>query len=296
MTICWCRTRYACRSDPSARVRGRPGALPLDPTRGRCPLDLPPRAEPLEPFHGVGCGREGTGQTNAVRCDGPRWSGRSPPSHSPPHGWSPEAPPLVGVQGAKPPGGFQGRALTFVTPAPAVRHERHRRTGAAQGGRAPSARPRLFRRRHRHARPAGGRLSAQPGRPCAHSASRQAGGPRSERVLPRRPGWGGTDRYALGDGRLQAVGVSAAGRRAVRFVGEPVAMCLAATRAEAEDLAERVEVDYAELPAIASSAAGRAPARRWCTKTGATICSWKPPSTATSTRWRQRRRCGSISY
>jgi carbon-monoxide dehydrogenase large subunit len=45
----------------------------------------------------------------------------------------------------------------------------------------------------------------------------------------------------------------------VRFVGEPVAMCIAASRAAAEDLTELVEVDYAELPAIASSAAGRAP-------------------------------------
>jgi carbon-monoxide dehydrogenase large subunit len=45
----------------------------------------------------------------------------------------------------------------------------------------------------------------------------------------------------------------------VRFVGEPVAMCVAPNRAAAEDLTEHVEVDYAELPAIASSAAGRAP-------------------------------------
>ena len=45
----------------------------------------------------------------------------------------------------------------------------------------------------------------------------------------------------------------------VRFVGEPVAMCIAASRAAAEDLTELVEVDYEELPAIASSAAGRAP-------------------------------------
>ena len=45
----------------------------------------------------------------------------------------------------------------------------------------------------------------------------------------------------------------------VRFVGEPVAMCVAASRALAEDLAELIEVDYEELPAIASSAAGRAP-------------------------------------
>src|SRR2546423_1817008 len=36
----------------------------------------------------------------------------------------------------------------------------------------------------------------------------------------------------------------------VRFVGEPVAMCVAKTRAEAEDLAEQVEVDFDELPAL----------------------------------------------
>jgi carbon-monoxide dehydrogenase large subunit len=36
----------------------------------------------------------------------------------------------------------------------------------------------------------------------------------------------------------------------VRFVGEPVAMACAATRAEAEDLLEGIEVDYDELPAV----------------------------------------------
>lgn len=36
----------------------------------------------------------------------------------------------------------------------------------------------------------------------------------------------------------------------VRHVGEPVAACLAETRARAEDLAERVEVDFQELPAV----------------------------------------------
>jgi carbon-monoxide dehydrogenase large subunit len=39
----------------------------------------------------------------------------------------------------------------------------------------------------------------------------------------------------------------------VRFVGEPVAMCFAATRAEAEDIAEEVELDLDELPALASA-------------------------------------------
>ncbi|RYJ01089.1 MAG: xanthine dehydrogenase family protein molybdopterin-binding subunit, partial [Acetobacteraceae bacterium] len=44
----------------------------------------------------------------------------------------------------------------------------------------------------------------------------------------------------------------------VRYVGEIIAMCVAASRAEAEDLAERVEVDFDERPAITSCAAGRA--------------------------------------
>jgi len=51
--------------------------------------------------------------------------------------------------------------------------------------------------------------------------------------------------------------VLATGR--VRHVGEAIAVCIAATRAEAEDLAERVEVDLEELPAIADMLAGRAP-------------------------------------
>ena len=36
----------------------------------------------------------------------------------------------------------------------------------------------------------------------------------------------------------------------VRQVGELVAMCIAPTRAEAEDLADRVELDLEELPAV----------------------------------------------
>ncbi|MGE0875589.1 MAG: xanthine dehydrogenase family protein molybdopterin-binding subunit [Burkholderiales bacterium] len=44
----------------------------------------------------------------------------------------------------------------------------------------------------------------------------------------------------------------------VRFVGEPVVMCVARTRAEAEDLCERVELDIDELPALVNSDAARA--------------------------------------
>ena len=43
----------------------------------------------------------------------------------------------------------------------------------------------------------------------------------------------------------------------VRFVGEPVVMCVARTRAEAEDLAEKVELDLEELPALVNSDAAR---------------------------------------
>ena len=47
-------------------------------------------------------------------------------------------------------------------------------------------------------------------------------------------------------------------RDRVRHVGEIVAMCVAPTRAEAEDLTELAEVDYEELPVVISCAAGRA--------------------------------------
>ena len=36
----------------------------------------------------------------------------------------------------------------------------------------------------------------------------------------------------------------------VRFVGEAIAMCVAPTRAEAEDLSEQLELDFEELPAL----------------------------------------------
>jgi carbon-monoxide dehydrogenase large subunit len=43
----------------------------------------------------------------------------------------------------------------------------------------------------------------------------------------------------------------------VRFVGEPIACCVGRTRAEAEDLAEQVEVDFEELPALVDAHAAR---------------------------------------
>jgi carbon-monoxide dehydrogenase large subunit len=44
----------------------------------------------------------------------------------------------------------------------------------------------------------------------------------------------------------------------VRYVGETVAMCVAATRAEAEDIAEKIELDVDELPTFVDAHAARA--------------------------------------
>ena len=46
----------------------------------------------------------------------------------------------------------------------------------------------------------------------------------------------------------------------VRFVGEPIAAVVAASREEAEDLAELVEVEIEELPAVVGAAGALAPA------------------------------------
>ena len=45
----------------------------------------------------------------------------------------------------------------------------------------------------------------------------------------------------------------------VRYVGELVAMCLAATRAEAEDIAASVDLDFEELPAVTDMLAALEP-------------------------------------
>src|SRR4051794_15405139 len=64
-------------------------------------------------------------------------------------------------------------------------------------------------------------------------------------------------RSAIPGYKLSEWPVMAANR--VRYVGEIIALCVAATRAEAEDLAEQLTVEFEELPAITSCAAGRAP-------------------------------------
>lgn len=57
------------------------------------------------------------------------------------------------------------------------------------------------------------------------------------RVIPEIPNFRGSDYPPLATDK-------------VRFVGEPIAICIAASRAEAEDLAETTVVEYEELPAV----------------------------------------------
>ncbi len=66
------------------------------------------------------------------------------------------------------------------------------------------------------------------------------------RAPSKLPGYKASDYPALATGK-------------VRFVGEPVVACIAETRAEAEDLAEAVEVAYDELPPVVDMLEARAP-------------------------------------
>ena len=66
------------------------------------------------------------------------------------------------------------------------------------------------------------------------------------RVVPEISGFRGSDYPPLAAGK-------------VRFVGEPVAVCIAASRAEAEDLADATAVAYEELPAVVDAVAALAP-------------------------------------
>lgn len=45
----------------------------------------------------------------------------------------------------------------------------------------------------------------------------------------------------------------------VRFVGEPIAVCVAQTRAEAEDMCRQIVIEFEELPAIVDAVDGRKP-------------------------------------
>ncbi len=62
-------------------------------------------------------------------------------------------------------------------------------------------------------------------------------GVKAIRAVTALPGFKVSEQPALADGK-------------VRYVGELVAMCLATTRAEAEDIAQTLSVDFDELPAV----------------------------------------------
>ena len=63
----------------------------------------------------------------------------------------------------------------------------------------------------------------------------------------------------------------------VRHVGEAIAVCVAATRAEAEDLAAAVEIDFDELPALVDMRAALTSETK-CMSTGATTTFWRHSS------------------
>jgi carbon-monoxide dehydrogenase large subunit len=71
-------------------------------------------------------------------------------------------------------------------------------------------------------------------------------GVKSIRAVSGLPGFKPSDQPVLAAGK-------------VRHVGELIAMCIAPTRAEAEDMAARIEVDFAELPAVHDMLKARAP-------------------------------------
>ncbi len=96
--------------------------------------------------------------------------------------------------------------------------------------------------------------------PLAHAYIRHIGKPPTlaDRIIVREDMRGATDIVA--DSRLPTYKSSAQPPLAsgkVRFVGEPVAMCFSKTRAEAEDIAEQIELDLDELPAYANAFAAR---------------------------------------
>lgn len=78
------------------------------------------------------------------------------------------------------------------------------------------------------------------------TADHLAGAVRPVRTPSSIPGYKAHDYPALAIGK-------------VRMVGEPVAMCIAPTRAEAEDLCERIAVEYEPLPPLTDSLAARKP-------------------------------------
>ena len=72
----------------------------------------------------------------------------------------------------------------------------------------------------------------------------------------------------------------------VRYVGDAIAACVAPSRAEAEDLANSISVDFEVLPAVIDAAAALTTTPSLVHETWANTCSSSAYSRrATSTRW-----------
>ena len=56
----------------------------------------------------------------------------------------------------------------------------------------------------------------------------------------------------------------------VRYVGQPVVACMQPSRAQAEDLADQVELELGALPAVVDAVAAMKPAARGCSTPGRT--------------------------
>ena len=78
----------------------------------------------------------------------------------------------------------------------------------------------------------------------------------------------------------------------VRYVGQPVAACMQPTRAQAEDLADRVGVDLEELPAVVDCVAAMRPGSPRVFENGRTTPTSPAPCAEGNPASLAPRRCG----
>jgi len=97
---------------------------------------------------------------------------------------------------------------------------------------------------HAHARI--GRIAKPPGDEDHVFGANDLAGVKPIRALSAIPGFKASDYPPLANGK-------------VRYVGEAVAMCVAPSRARAEDLAQRVAIEFEPLPAVTDAHAARLP-------------------------------------
>ena len=131
---------------------------------------------------------------------------------------------------------------------------------AAQGGCPPSPRPRHVHRRRPHAGHAGRRLRAQPDGACACAAGDQAAGGRRQRLHAgrhrRRSTSSKPDRSSP---RIATAPTRRSPTTACATSASPSPPASQPTRAQAEDLADQVELELEELPAVVDCVAAMRP-------------------------------------